>query len=69
MAIIKLYIFLQPLIDILIDILGTICLILLAAAGTLYAFLWIMNKIWKYLLAAGAITLLVTVMGLVLGVV
>ena len=63
MSLIELYIWLQP----LTSIIGTICLIVLAAAGTLYAFVWIMNRIWKYLLAAGVITFLVAMAGLVLG--
>lgn len=63
MSLIELYIWLQP----LTSIIGTVCLIVLAAAGTLYAFVWIMNRIWKYLLAAGVITFLVAMAGLVLG--
>ncbi len=63
MSLIELYIWLQP----LTSIIGTVCLIVLAAAGTLYAFMWIMQRIWKYLLAAGVITFIVAMAGLVLG--
>ncbi len=47
----------------LIDLLGTICLIGLSAAGTLYIIGWILQKIWKLLLAMGVLALLVAVMG------
>ena len=63
MSLIELYIWLQP----LTSIIGTVCLIVLAAAGTLYAFVWILNRIWRYLLAAGVIAFLVAMAGLVLG--
>ncbi|MBR5294084.1 MAG: hypothetical protein IKU31_04845 [Oscillospiraceae bacterium] len=63
MSLVELYIWLQP----LTSFIGTVCLIVLAAAGTLYAFVWVMQRIWKYLLAAGVITFIVAMAGLVLG--
>lgn len=48
----------------LVDVLGSISLLVLMAAGVL----WILGKIWKYLLTAGAITALVVALALALGV-
>ena len=62
MRLLELYIWLQP----LTSALGTICLIVLAAAGTLYAAMWILNRIWKYLLAAGVLTVILALAKLVL---
>ena len=62
MSLIELYIWLQP----FTSALGTVCLIVLAAAGTLYAVMWVLNRIWKYLLAGGVITVILALAKLVL---
>ncbi len=64
MTIQALYVFCHP----LIDILGTICLIALIAASMLYAIVWIVKLIWRYVLTAGALAILVVILGSVLGV-
>lgn len=58
----ELYIFFLP----LINILGTICLIALAAASTLYVIIWILRRIWMYLVAIGVFAFLVAFGGYVL---
>lgn len=64
MTIGELYIFFQP----LINFLGTICLIALAAGGTLYAIIWVIRRVWKYILAFGVLTAVVVSLALVMGV-
>lgn len=59
----QLHVHLQP----LINFLGEICLMVLASAGVLYGFLWIAKRIWKYVLAAGAIIAVGAVILLSLG--
>lgn len=49
MSIAELYIFFTP----LINILGTICLIALAAGSVLYVMYWILKRIWKGIVAVG----------------
>ena len=48
----------------LVDVLGSVSLLVLMAAGVL----WILGKIWKYLPTAGAITALVVALAVALGV-
>lgn len=64
MTIGNLYILCHP----LIDVLGTLCLIVLAAASTLYAIIWIVRKIWKFVLTVGAISVLIVILAVILGV-
>lgn len=64
MTIHELHIQLQP----LINFLGEICLAMLVAAGMLSAILWILRRIWKFLLAAGALIAVAAVILLSLGV-
>lgn len=65
MDLMELYIFFLP----LINVLGTICLIALAAASILIMIVWILRKIWMYLVAVGVFTVLVVLGGYVLAVV
>lgn len=58
MTVPALYIFFQP----LIQALGTICLLGLAAAGVIVILLWIFRMIWRFVVAAGALTLLAFVL-------
>lgn len=51
MTIQQLHILLQP----LINFLGEICLMLIALGGLAWAVIWIARRIWRYVLAAGAI--------------
>ena len=69
MTIQQLFILLEPFLHPLVDLLGTICLILLVAAGVLWTAAWIIRRIWKYVLAAGAVLFLVAVLALTLGVI
>ena len=62
MTIESLYIISHP----VIDILGTLCLLALMAGGVLYVGMWVLSRIWRYLLTAGAITAILTILGLVL---
>lgn len=62
MEILELYTFFYP----LIQVLGTVCLILLAAGSVVAAFVWIIRRIWMYVVAAGVLTFLVAIMGLAL---
>lgn len=55
MNLVELYFFFFP----VINVLGTICLIALAAASTLYVIVWIFRRIWMYLVAFGVFTFLV----------
>ncbi len=63
MTIIDLYILLQP----LIDILGTICLIALVAGGTIFVMVWFVKTFWKQILTVGAISFVVIMAVLVVG--
>jgi hypothetical protein len=63
MSIIELYHCLQP----LINFLGTICLIALVSGGTVFALVWIVKKLWKYILAFGAISFVLFSLVLILG--
>lgn len=69
MTIQQLFILLEPILHPLVDLLGTVCLTLLVAAGILWAAAWIIQRIWKYVLAAGAIFFLVVALALTLGVI
>lgn len=69
MTIQQLLILLEPFLHPLVDFLGTICLILLVAASVLWTAAWIIRRIWKYVLAAGAVLFLVAVLALTLGVI
>lgn len=69
MTIQQLFILLEPFLHPLIDLLGTICLTLLVAASVLWAAAWIIRRIWKYVLAAGAVLFLVAALALTLGVI
>ena len=69
MTIQQLLILLEPFVHPLVDFLGTICLILLVAAGVLWTAAWIIRRIWKYVLATGAALFLVAVLALTLGVI
>lgn len=62
MEIMELYTFFYP----LIQVLGSVCLIVLAAGSVVIAFVWIIRKIWVYLVAAGVLTFLVAMAGLAL---
>ncbi len=64
MTIMELYIFFLP----LIQVLGTVCLIVLAAGSVVVTFVWIIKRIWMYIVAAGLITVFVVFMGLALNV-
>ena len=64
MTIMELYIFLLP----LIQVLGTVCLIVLAAGSVVVTFVWIIRRIWMYIVAAGLLTVFVVFMGLMLNV-
>ena len=46
MTIENLYIIFHP----VIDILGTLCLLALMAGGVLYVGMWVLSRIWRYLL-------------------
>ena len=63
MAIQQLHILLQP----LINFLGEICLMLIALGGLSAAAVWIIRRIWRYVLAAGAILALAALILLYLG--
>lgn len=63
MTIIELYQALQP----LIQVLGTITLIVLIAGGTIFALGWIIKKTWKYILALGAFAFVLFTVVLVFG--
>lgn len=69
MTIQQLFILSEPILHPLVDVLGTLCLILLSAAGILWAAAWIIRKIWKFVLTAGALFFLVTALALILGVI
>lgn len=62
MRLLELYIWLQP----LTSAIGTVGLIVAAATGTLSATIWVLNRTWKYLLAASVITVILAVMRLAL---
>lgn len=62
MEILELYTLFYP----LIQVLGTVCLIVLAAGSVVVTFVWIIRRIWMYLMAAGVITFLVAILGLAL---
>ena len=64
MTILELYIFFLP----LIKILGTICLIALAAGSTLAVIVWFIKRTWKIIVAAGALTVVVVILQLALAV-
>ena len=64
MTIMELYIFFLP----LIQVLGTVCLIVLAAGSVVVTFVWIIRRIWMYIVAAGLITVFVVFAGLALNV-
>ena len=64
MTIMELYIFFLP----LIQVLGTVCLIVLAAGSVVVTFVWIIKRIWMYIVAAGLITVFVVFVGLALNV-
>ena len=64
MTIMELYILFLP----LIQVLGTICLIVLAAGSVVVTFVWIIRRIWMYIVAAGLLTVFVVFMGLALNV-
>lgn len=66
---IQLFPFLEPILHALIHILGTICLFLLSAGGFLWFAAWLIQRIWKYVLAVGAIVFLVAALALTLGVI
>jgi len=51
MSIIDLYVFFQP----LINLLGTLCLIVLIAGSVLYLMYQIIKRIWKGLVALGVV--------------
>lgn len=63
MTIQQLHILLQP----LINFLGEICLMLIALGGLAWAAIWIIRRIWRYVLAAGAILALAALILLYLG--
>ena len=63
MTIHQLHIWLQP----LINFLGEICLMLIALGGLSAAVVWIAKRIWRYVLAAGAILALAALILLYLG--
>lgn len=63
MTIQQLHIWLQP----LINFLGEICLMLIALGGLAWAVVWIAKRIWRYVLAAGAILALAALILLYLG--
>lgn len=63
MDIIALYMFFHP----LIDVLGTLCLIVLMAGSVLYLAVWIIRRIWKGIVAVGALSFFVLLLALVLG--
>lgn len=63
MTIGELYIFFLP----LINLLGTFCLIALAAGGTLCAIIWVIKKVWKFILTVGVLTVIVVSIALVMG--
>lgn len=63
MTIQQLHILLQP----LINFLGEICLMLIALGGLSWAVVWIAKRIWRYVLAAGAILALAALILLYLG--
>lgn len=44
-----------------IDVLGTLCLIVLTFGSTLLVIVWVIKKTWKFIVAAGVITLIVVV--------
>lgn len=50
MTIIELYAILQP----LIQLLGTVCLIVLTVRGAVFAIVWVIRKLWVYILVFGA---------------
>ena len=63
MTIQQLHILLQP----PINFLGEICLMLIALGGLSWAVVWIAKRIWRYVLAAGAILALAALILLYLG--
>lgn len=63
MTIQQLHIWLQP----PINFLGEICLMLIALGGLSAAAIWIIRRIWRYVLAAGAILALAALILLYLG--
>ena len=69
MTIHQLFDLLQPVLHPLVDLLGTICLIVLIAAGVLWAAVWIIQRIWKFVLAAGAVVFLAAALALTLGII
>lgn len=62
MTVIELFTMLHP----LIDFLGTICLIALAAAVTLHVIVSILQRIWRLLLVMGMFALILTAMACLL---
>ena len=69
MTIHQLFDLLQPVLHPLVDLLGTICLIVLIAAGVLWAAVWIIQRIWKFVLADGAVVFLAAALALTLGII
>ena len=63
MTIQQLHIWLQP----PINFVGEICLMLFARGGLSAAAIWIIRRIWRYVLAAGAILALAALILLYLG--
>lgn len=63
MTIAQLYLLLQP----LITVLGTLCLIALVAGGTLFVIAWIIRKLWIYMMAFGAAAFVLFTAALFLG--
>jgi ABC-type maltose transport system permease subunit len=63
MTIIQLYTLLEP----LIQVLGTLCLIALLAGGMLFAMVWIAKRYWKQILTFGAVSFVLMVVVLVVG--
>ena len=57
MSIIDLYVFFQP----LINLLGTLCLIVLIAGSVLYLIYQIIKRIWKGIMALGVVTFCVLI--------
>ena len=61
MTIIQLYSLLEP----LIKVLGTLCLIALLAGGMLFVITWIVKRYWKQILTFGAVSFVLMVVVLV----
>ena len=63
MTIVELYVFLQP----LIQVVGTICLIGLVSGGIIFSIAWVIRKLWMYILAFGAAAFALAAAALVIG--